>query len=155
MLTCYGFYVIMNITHGRLRWGVYGMEETLRQLLEGQKQLVVGQQRVELRLDKMDKRFDKIDGRLDKMDERFDKIDGRLDKMDERFDRIEIQQGENTEFIKALLHHSEHQKAQMDQLLHVTARIEGEIKSIRTDLGAVEAITAKNWNDIIQLRVAK
>ena len=121
--------------------GGYGMEETLRQLLEGQNQLVVGQQRVELR--------------LDKIDERFDKIDGRLEKMDERFDRIEIQQGENTEFIKALLHHSEHQKAQMDQLLHITARIEGEIKSIRTDLGAVEAITAKNWNDIIQLRVAK
>ena len=141
MLTCYCFYVIMNITHGQRRWGGYGMEETLRQLLEGQNQLVVGQQRVELR--------------LDKIDERFDKIDGRLEKMDERFDRIEIQQGENTEFIKALLHHSEHQKAQMDQLLHITARIEGEIKSIRTDLGAVEAITAKNWNDIIQLRVAK
>ena len=117
------------------------MDEILRQLLEGQKQLVAGQQRIELR--------------LDKVDQRFDKIDERLDKVEQRFDRIEVQQEESTEFIKALLHHSEYQKAQMDQLLHVTARIEGEIKSIRTDLGAVEAITAKNWNDIIQLRVAR
>ena len=118
----------------RTSWEVYGVEEILRQLLEGQKQLFEGQQRME--------------GRLEG-------IEGRLERVEGRLEGVEVQVQENSGFIKALVHQSEYQKIQMDQLVHTTARIEGEIKSIRTDLRAVEAITAKNWNDIIELRVAK
>jgi len=110
------------------------VEEILRQLLEGQKQLFEGQNRVESRLEGMD---------------------GRLEGVESRLENLEGQVQENSGFIQALVHQGEYQKVQMDQLVHATARIEGEVTSIRTDLGAVEAITAKNWNDIIQLKVAR
>lgn len=138
------------------------MEEILRQLLDGQKQLFEGQNRIEsrlggidTRLGGIDTRLGGIDTRLDGIDIRLDGIDTRLDGIDTRLECVEVQVQENSGFIKALVHQSEYQKVQMDQLVHTTARIEGEIKSIRTDLRAVEVITAKNWNDIIELRVAK
>ncbi|SFM39416.1 hypothetical protein [Pelosinus propionicus] len=124
------------------------MEEILRQLLEGQKQLFEGQNRVESRLEGMEGRLNGIEGRLSSME-------GRLEGVGSRLENLEGQVEENSGFIQALVHQSEYQKVQMDQLVHATARIEGEVKSIRTDLGAVEAITAKNWNDIIQLKVAR
>ena len=117
------------------------MEEVLRQLLEGQKQLFDGQSRI-------DRRLGGIEGRLEV-------IEGRLEIVEEGLKVIEGQVQENSGFIKALVHQSEYQKVQMDQLIHATSRMEGDFKGIRADLGAVETITAKNWNDIIQLRVAK
>ena len=110
------------------------MEELLKQLLEGQKRL---------------------EGHLDKMKDRFDKVESFLGKMGVRVDTADGQLQENAEYLEGLMHQSEYQKAQTEQVVNTMARLEGEIRNIRFDLHGLEAITAKNWNDIIQLRVPK
>lgn len=62
---------------------------------------------------------------------------------------------EHTQILKALEHSSEAHRAEIDKLNHTVARIEGEVKGIRQDLTAVEMITSKNWNDILQLKIVK
>lgn len=75
---------------------------------------------------------------------------------------IEVIEGkldENIEITKALRHQSEVQAAQLnavsdkiDRMEGRLARIEGEVRDVRSDLRLIEAVTAKNWKDISELR---
>jgi len=51
----------------------------------------------------------------------------KIETLDSRLERVEGQMQESTGFIKALVHQSEYQKAQMDALTHTTARVEGRL----------------------------
>jgi chromosome segregation ATPase len=62
---------------------------------------------------------------------------------------------ENTSILRALEHQSQVQKAELSNLIITTARLEGEVKGLRSDINAIEAITAKNWTDIVQLKAVK
>ena len=61
---------------------------------------------------------------------------------------------EYTEILRALEHPSQVHKAEIDKISYTVSKIEGDIKTIRDDLTAVEYMTAKNWNDIIKLKSA-
>jgi len=89
------------------------MEELLKQLLDGQK--------------RMDSRLESMDSRLENMDSRLENMESQMGSMDLRLGSVEEQLLENNGFIKALVHQSEYQKAQMDELTHTTARIEGRL----------------------------
>lgn len=92
------------------------------------------------------------------MEETLNKILKKLDGLDElrnKMDTIEGKLDENIGKTKALLHQSEVQKAEINSITHSTARIEGEVKNVRSDLRIIEAVTAKNWNDILELKQAK
>jgi chromosome segregation ATPase len=120
---------------------MYGVEELLRQLLEGQKQLVDGQSRMEGRLEGMEGRLEGMEGRLEGMEGRLEGMEGRLEGMEGRLEgmegrlegiegrleNVEVQVQENSGFIKALVHQSEYQKVQIDGLVHSTARLEGRV----------------------------
>ena len=79
----------------------------------------------------------------------------RLNGIDNRLEAIESQQSENIQLIKALIHASEVHKADKDNLTHAVARVEGEVKELRNDLSTIEAVTAKNWKDIVNLKAAR
>ena len=121
------------------------MEEILKEIL---RRLDGIQTQTNERLDGIDNRLDGIDGELKEIRANQTQTNGRLDL-------IESQQSENTQLIKALLHASEVHKADIDNLTHAVARVEGEVKELRNDLSAIEAITAKNWKDIVYLKTAK
>jgi hypothetical protein len=57
---------------------------------------------------------------------------------------------EHTGILRALEHSSQVHKAE----IYTASEIEGDIKTMRDDLTAVEYMTAKNWNDIIKLKSA-
>ena len=75
----------------------------------------------------MDSRQECMDSRLASVDSRLANVDSRLASVDSRLENVEGQVQENNGFIKALVHQSEYQKAQMDELTHTTARIEGRL----------------------------
>lgn len=106
-------------------------------------------------LKKMDSKFDKMDSRFDKIESRLDKMDSRLDKMDSRFDKIEVTLGEHGEFLKALIHNSEVNKAEHDKMSNDIAHIKGDVEAIKTDFAIVEKVTIKNWNDISELKAIR
>ncbi len=62
---------------------------------------------------------------------------------------------EHTQILRALEHASEVHKAELDNLTHTVARIEGEVKDLRNDLTTIEVVTSKNWNDIAKLKAVK
>lgn len=103
------------------------MEEIFKQLLSGQKQIIDRLERVEQEVSGVKREVLNVKGQLD----------------------------ENTVILRGLEHQSQVQKAQMDNLINSTARIEGEVKNLRNDVGTIEAVTAKNWNDIVQLKAVK
>lgn len=82
------------------------MEKLLQQLLDGQK---------------------RMESRLESMDTRLESVEIQLGSVDSRLESVEGQVQENSGFIQALVHQSEYQKAQMDELTHGAARIEGRL----------------------------
>lgn len=124
------------------------MEELMRELLgevKSIKKTVIA----------IEQRVGVIEQRLGKLEQRVGAIEQRLDKLEDRIENIEGQSAETNQIVKALLHQSEEQKAQIDALSNTVAHMEGDIKSIRRDLHVVETVTAKNWNDIVLLKAVE
>lgn len=93
-----------------------------------------------------------LNNKLDRLDDKVKTIDN---KLDDQVKTINDKLDEHTLILRALEHSSEVHKAEMDNLSHAVARVEGEVKGIREDLNAVEMITSKNWNDISKLKAVK
>lgn len=86
----------------------------------------------------------------------------RFNNIQEEISVIKTQQTENTQILRSLEHKADVMNAEMDNLKHQNARIEGTVNSIKEDVGelrkdinAVELITSKNWNDIVHLKAIK
>lgn len=68
---------------------------------------------------------------------------------------LKIQVSENTQILKSLEHSSEVNKAEHDKMSTDIAKIQGDTSKIRKDLSFVEQATAKNWEDIAELKIVK
>lgn len=87
--------------------------------------------------------------------ERLDRMEGAISTIKGDVSDVKGQALETNQIVKALLHQSDVQKAQIDALTNTAAKIEGEVKNLRADINAIETITAKNWTDIVQLKSVK
>ena len=79
----------------------------------------------------------------------------KLAQITEDVGNIKGQVRENTDMIKAILQQNETQKIQMGAVTNSVARVEGEIKNLRSDVSTIEMVTAKNWTDIVNLKTIK
>lgn len=124
------------------------MDELLRQLIDGQKEIIG-------RLDSQGKAITTI--QIDVSGLKSDVSGLKSDVSDLKSDMADVkgQLEENTSILRALEHQSQVQKAELSNLVITTARLEGEVKGLRSDIHAIEAITAKNWTDIVQLKAVK
>ena len=68
---------------------------------------------------------------------------------------LKTQVSENTQILKSLEHSSEVNKAEHDKMSNDIAKIQGDTSKIRKDLSFVEQATAKNWEDIAELKIVK
>ena len=68
---------------------------------------------------------------------------------------MEIQQKENTQILRSLLHSSEINKAEHESMAYNIMEIQGNIEAIKKDLSRVEINTAQNWTDIAILKAAR
>lgn len=69
---------------------------------------------------------------------------------------------ESKQILKALEHSTEVNKAVQDAMQHDIAYIKGDIEHIKGDveyvknkISTLETVTADNWKDIVQLKMAK
>lgn len=93
----------------------------------------------------------KVDENSKKLDEHGRKLDEYGRKLDEHGRKLD----EHGRLLRALEEASHVHKAEMDKISMTVNRIEGEVKTIREDLTAVELVTSKNWNDIVKLKSIK
>lgn len=75
--------------------------------------------------------------------------------LDKKLEPIKTQLDENTQILKSLTKASETHKADVDNLTHQIAELNGEMKEARKDLSRIEIATAENWTDIAKLKAVK
>lgn len=83
---------------------------------------------------------------------RFDKLENRFDKLETEVDIIKTQQLENTQILRALEHKAEVHKAEMDNLQHQLAKIEGTLNEIKEDQKSIHEILGEHEVAIRTLR---
>lgn len=103
-------------------------------------------------LQDMSLKMNRIENKVDNIENKVDNLENKVNNLENKVDRIEVQQNENTQILRALESAKDIHFAKLDKLENDVAYLTGEVKSIRKDLNAVEGITAKNWNDIIEIK---
>lgn len=68
---------------------------------------------------------------------------------------LKKQQEENYQILKSLEHKAEVNKAEHDKFSNEIAHLAGEIQNMRKDLSTVEIVTARNMENIAQLKIIK
>lgn len=68
---------------------------------------------------------------------------------------IKTQQEESCQILKSLEHNSEINKAEHDKFANDLADISGQLENMRKDLSTVEIVTARNMENIAQLKIIK
>lgn len=131
------------------------MDELLQQLVDGQKEIIgrldsQGKAIATIQIDVSGLKSDVSILKADVLTLKTDVSGLKSDMTD-----VKGQLEENTSILRALEHQSQVQKAELSNLIITTARLEGEVKGLRSDINAIEAITAKNWTDIVQLKAVK
>ncbi|MDK2586327.1 hypothetical protein QOZ83_10680 [Romboutsia sedimentorum] len=95
---------------------------------------------------------DKILELLQQMNSKMDNLTDKVDRLEIKVDTIDVQQKEHTQILRALESAKDVHAAKLDKIENDIAHLSGEVKNIRVNLNAVEGITAKNWNDIIDMK---
>ncbi|WP_051531196.1 hypothetical protein [Clostridiisalibacter paucivorans] len=101
------------------------------------------------------KRLDEHGIKLDEQGKKLDEHGRKLDEQGKKLDEHGRKLDEHGRILRALEEASHVHKAEMDNISLAVNRIEGEVKTIREDLTAVELMTSKNWNDIVKLKAIK
>lgn len=79
-------------------------------------------------------------------------INDKLENLENDMAFVKPQVSENTEILKALVHSSQVQKAQIDSIEYNVAHISGDMEAIKIDLSVIESISSKNWSDVIMMK---
>jgi septal ring factor EnvC (AmiA/AmiB activator) len=98
------------------------------------------------------KALSNLNSRLDSME---NNMNDRFNTIENEIGLVKVQVKENTDILKAVRHNLEVNKAEHDKMMNDIAHIKGDVEKLRRDITSVEAITAKNWSDIIELKVVK
>lgn len=68
---------------------------------------------------------------------------------------IKTQQEESMSILRALEHSAEINKSEHDKISNDIAKLSGTVENMRKDLCAVEVVTARNLENIAQLKLVK
>lgn len=103
-------------------------------------------------LQQMNSKMDNLTNKVDNLEVKVDRLEIKVDSLETKVDTIDVQQKENTQILRALESAKDVHFAKLDKIENDVAHLNGEVKNIRVNLNAVEGITAKNWNDIIDMK---
>ncbi|MBU3144797.1 hypothetical protein [Clostridium sp. CF012] len=84
-----------------------------------------------------------------------DLLDEKLTPIKTDLKSIKSQQEESISILRALEHKSDINKAEHDKLFNDIANLSGSVENMRKDLSAVEVVTARNMENIAQLKLVK
>ena len=68
---------------------------------------------------------------------------------------IKTQQEESISILRSLEHKADVNKSEHDKLFNDVAKLSGTVENMRKDLSAVEVVTARNLENIAQLKLVK
>jgi len=92
---------------------------------------------------------------LKKILDKLDNMDNRLGQVETKTSSIEGQLEENSKILRALEHKTDVHKAEMDNLIHNVAELQGGMEDIKSKLDLIDEIATRNKLDIINLRKIK
>lgn len=107
------------------------MEKIIKEVLQ---ELVSFRTEVNKQLNSMGKRLNNLDKQIDNVDKRLDNVDKRLDAVDKRLDAVEVKVTESHQWIRTLVENKDVQKAEMDNLQHKVAVVEGVLQGFDNSL---------------------
>jgi hypothetical protein len=84
-----------------------------------------------------------------------DLLDEKLSPIKDDMKNIKIQQEESISILRALEHKADVNKSEHDKLFNDIAKLSGNVENMRKDLSAVEVVTARNLENIAQLKIVK
>ncbi len=113
------------------------MEETLKKILD--------------KLDSMDKRLSQVESKTNKIDD----IEAKVNSIQGDVSSIKGQQNENNKILRALEHKADVHRAEMDNLIHDVADLQGGMEDIKSKFDLIDELVTRNKLDIINLRKTK
>jgi len=116
------------------------LKETLKKILD--------------KLDNMDNRLGQVETKTNKIDNIETKVSN-IQKDISSIEHIKGQQEENSKILRALEHKTDVHKAEMDNLIHNVAELQGGMEDIKSKLDLIDEIATRNKLDIINLRKIK
>jgi hypothetical protein len=84
-----------------------------------------------------------------------DLLDEKLSPIKDDISNIKTQQVESISILRSLEHRADVTKSEHDKLLNDIVKLSGTLENMRKDLSAVEVVTARNLENIAQLKIAK
>jgi hypothetical protein len=84
-----------------------------------------------------------------------DFLDEKLSPIKDDMKNIKTQQEESISILRALEHKADDNKSEHDKLFNDIAKLSGTVENMRKDLSAVEVVTARNLENIDQLKIVK
>ncbi|MCB2291869.1 hypothetical protein LGK97_19390 [Clostridium sp. CS001] len=82
-------------------------------------------------------------------------LDEKLTPIKNDLKSIKSQQEESISILRPLEHKADINKAEHDKLFNDIANLSGSVENMRKDLSAVEVVTARNMENIAQLKLVK
>lgn len=79
-------------------------------------------------------------------------VNSRFDKLENVMDALKTQQDENSQILRALEHKAEVSKAELDNIHHQLARIQGSVNEIKEDQKSIHEILGDHEVAIRTLR---
>ena len=98
---------------------------------------------------------DSIKSDVDNIKSDVDSIKSDVDSIKRDIRLIKTQQEESCQILKSLEHKAEVNKAEHDKFTIAVAQLSGQIENMRKDLSTVEIVTARNMENIAQLKIIK
>lgn len=84
-----------------------------------------------------------------------DLLEEKLSSIKDDIKNIQTQQNESISILRSLEHKSQINKSEHDKLFNDMAKLSGTVENMRKDLSAVEVVTARNLENIAQLKLVK
>lgn len=128
------------------------LKELLNEFKDFKNQVTSKFDKLEGRFDNLENRFDNLENRFDNLENRFDNLEGRFDNLEIQVDIIKTQQQENNQILRALEHKAEVHKAEMDNLKHQLAKIEGTVNDIKENQKSIYELLGEHEVAIRTLR---
>lgn len=98
---------------------------------------------------------DLLDEKLSPIKDDITNIKGDIKNVKDDIINIKTQQEESISILRALEHKADVNKSEHDKLFNDIAKLSGTVENMRKDLSAVEVVTARNLENIAQLKLVK
>jgi chromosome segregation ATPase len=105
--------------------------------------------------DLLDEKLSPIKGDINNIKDDIKNVKDDIKNVKDDIKNVKTQQEESISILRSLEHKAEVNKSEHDKLFNDIAKLSGTVENMRKDLSAVEVVTARNLENIAQLKLVK